>query len=591
MVNQTSLRAAVVFLCLAFQAAAQDIEVSVDRYELARGETLTYTIRVFEQRQGMQLDLTPLTENFDVLGTRTSSQIRSINGSVESWTDYIVTLFPLTEGDLEIPPLSINNSRTNPINVTVVNQGPRSNQSSEELFLEIEVNKDSIYVQEQLLFTVRLFYTINGIRNPQFTELEMPDAVIQLIGSPNQYEKLIDGVRYGVYEKRYVIFPQRSGPLEIPDILFRGEVTDGSSNFVFRNLNTRRVTAFIDGMTVEVKQRPAAAANSPFWLPVSGLSLEDNWAPDIKELQIGDSVVRTITMVTDGLDGAVLPPFGAADLNGANTYPDPAEIDRTFVSGAIVGTRVETMTIVPTVDGNLEIPEIAIPWWNIDTDQPQVTSIPAKILNVGTIAGAAPAEQAVSSSGNLEELLAMPPVVDQDMIDEQAEAEYVEIEANWLRYLISAAFLIVLFSIYRLVLRPNRQLVNHYMSSVKNRINERYSPANNERVAFQQLLKTLKRKEIHLIRTNLVVWCDHFIASRRIANVEDILQVQEAAELHEHINDLQTDLFRKSGDSKGQRFNPARCIQTIMTLRSAKIKQSKQQANEDRYSLPPLYRT
>ena len=54
---------------------AQEIEVTIDRTESARGETLTYTIRVFDQRQGMQLDLTPLTEDFDVLGTRTSSQI------------------------------------------------------------------------------------------------------------------------------------------------------------------------------------------------------------------------------------------------------------------------------------------------------------------------------------------------------------------------------------------------------------------------------------------------------------------------------------------------------------------------------------
>lgn len=592
MVNRISLRAAVAFLLLslAFSATAQDIEVSVDRYELARGETLTYTIRVFEQRQGMQLDLTPLTENFDVLGTRTSSQIRSINGSVESWTDYIVTLFPLTEGDLEIPPLTINNARTDSITVSVVNQGPRSNQSSEELFLEIEVNKDSIYVQEQLLFTVRLFYTINGIRNPQFTELEMPDTVIQLIGSPNQYEKLIDGVRYGVYEKRYVIFPQRSGPLEIPDILFRGEVTDGSSNFVFRNLNTRRVTAFIDGMTVDVKQRPAAAGNSPVWLPVSGLTLEDSWAPDTEELQIGDSVVRTITMVAEGLDGAVLPPFGTTDLDGANTYPDPAEIDRTFVSGEIVGTRVETMTIVPTIDGNLQIPEIAIPWWNIDTDQLQVTTIPAKTLTIGAIAGAAPAEQAVSSSGNLEELLAMPPVVDQEMIDEQAEAEYIEIKANWLRYLISAAFLIVLISIYRLVIWPNQQLINHYLNAGRNRITERYSPDNNERVAYQQLLKTLKQKEVHHIRTHLVVWCDHFVGSRRIANMEDILQAQEAAELHKHVQNLQTDLFRNRIGSDGQSFDPAACIETVVTLRRVKITQSKRQAKEDRYSLPPLYR-
>ena len=56
-------------------ATAQEIDVSVDRTELARGETLVFTIRVFDQRQGMQLDLTPLTEDFDVLGTRTSSQI------------------------------------------------------------------------------------------------------------------------------------------------------------------------------------------------------------------------------------------------------------------------------------------------------------------------------------------------------------------------------------------------------------------------------------------------------------------------------------------------------------------------------------
>ena len=345
------LSALLVGLLVTSLASAQQIEVNVDRTELARGETLTFTIRVFDQRQGMQLDLTPLTENFDVLGTRTSSQIRSVNGNVESWTDYIVTLFPLTEGELEIPSLQINNSSTDPITVSVVNEGPRSNQSSEELFLEVEVNKESVYVQEQLLFTVRLYYTINGIRNPQFTELEMEDTVIQLIGSPNQYERLIDGVRYGVYEKRYVIFPQRSGPLEIPDILFRGEVTDSSSNFVFRNLNTRRVTAFIDGLTIDVKERPEAARDSQFWLPVSNLTLEESFDTDISNLQVGDSIVRTVTLVAEGVDGAVLPPFSNTDIEGANLYPDPAEIDRTFVDGEIIGTRTEQTTIVATQGG------------------------------------------------------------------------------------------------------------------------------------------------------------------------------------------------------------------------------------------------
>ncbi len=301
----------ILLFCALFSTSvfAQQIELSVDRSELARGETLTLTIRVYDQRQGMQLDLTPLTQDFDVLGTRTSSQIRSINGVTESWTDYVITLFPEKEGDLVIPPLSILNQTTDPISISVVNAGPRSNQSNNELYLEIEVNKDSVYVQEQLLFTVRLFYTINGIRNPVFTELDMEDTVTQLIGSPNQYERLIDGERFGVYEKRYVIFPQRSGPLEIPDILFRGEVTDGSSNFVFRNMNTRRVTAFIEGITIDVKARPARVPRGEGWLPVTGLTLEETWSGDIDALKVGDSVVRTLILRAEGLDGAVLPPF------------------------------------------------------------------------------------------------------------------------------------------------------------------------------------------------------------------------------------------------------------------------------------------
>ncbi len=567
----------------------QEIEVSVDRTELARGETLTYTIRVFDQRQGMQLDLTPLTENFDVLGTRTSSQIRSINGAVESWTDYIVTLFPLTEGELEIPSLAINNSNTDPIAISVVNQGPRSNQSAEELFLEVEVNKDSIYVQEQLLFTVRLFYTINGIRNPQFTELEMPDTVIQLIGSPNQYERLIDGVRYGVYEKRYVIFPQRSGPLEIPDILFRGEVTDGSSNFVFRNLNTRRVTAFIDGLTIDVKERPVAAQNSEFWLPVTSLTLEESFDRDLTDLQVGDSVVRTITMVAEGLDGAVLPPFSDGDIEGVNVYPDPADIDRTFIEGEIVGTRVEQSTIVAIQDGEIVIPEISIPWWNVDTDQQEATVVPSTRIEVATVEGVVPSEQMVVSEGNIEELLSTVPVVDQDMIDAQAQAEFIEVDAFWLNALISLAFLIVLFSIYRLVLMPNQPAISAFFAAQRGRIAEHYDPANNESVAFSRLKQACRSNNIADIREALIQWCDHFLDSRVVASMEDILQQREAPELHVFVAAIQSKLFNGGGEATG--FDSRELLNTASRLRSDKARSNKAMAQQERYALPPLYKT
>lgn len=570
-------------------ASAQQIEVNVDRTELARGETLTFTIRVFDQRQGMQLDLTPLTENFDVLGTRTSSQIRSVNGNVESWTDYIVTLFPLTEGELEIPSLQINNSSTDPITVSVVNEGPRSNQSSEELFLEVEVNKESVYVQEQLLFTVRLYYTINGIRNPQFTELEMEDTVIQLIGSPNQYERLIDGVRYGVYEKRYVIFPQRSGPLEIPDILFRGEVTDGSSNFVFRNLNTRRVTAFIDGLTIDVKERPEAARDSQFWLPVSNLTLEESFDTDISNLQVGGSIVRTVTLVAEGVDGAVLPPFSNTDIEGANLYPDPAEIDRTFVDGEIIGTRTEQTTIVATQGGTIEIPEIVIPWWNVDTDQLEATVVPATRLQIAAVEGAVPSEQAVAGVENIQELLQTVPVVDQSMIEQQAQAEFIEVDASWMNRVIGIAFAVVLLSIYWLVLRPNQAVIAELIQQQKARVAAYYDPRNNEGVAFKRLATACNLKEGNRIRETLILWTRHFIRSRQINSMEDILQQQEVPQLHDYARALQSGLWNNGEDRSA--FDATGLLRTVTELRRQGKQVQKQQAQEARYALPPLYKT
>ena len=589
-------RLAFIFLCFALSlfstTQAQEVEISLDRNEIARGETVTLTIRIYDQRQGMQLDLTPLTTQFDVLGTRTSSQIRSVNGAVEAWTDYIVTLFPLEEGNLIIPELDINGTTTAPLKVTVTNEGPRSNQSNEELYLEIETNKESVYVQEQLLFTVRLYYTINGIRNPQFTELEMEDSVIQLIGSPNQYEKLIDGERYGVYEKRYVIFPQRSGPLEVPDILFRGEVTDGSSNFVFRNLNTRRVTAFIEGISIEVLERPAAVQSGDFWLPVSNLTLEESWSTDLNNLKVGDSLVRTVTMNADGLDGAVLPPFSPTEIVGLNLYPDPAEIERTFEEGAIVGTRIEVTSMVPVASGNIMIPEISIPWWNIDIDQLETTVIPATSLTIATVAGEIPAEQTVASTQNLEELLSQLPVVDQDMIDEQAEAEFIEIEAAWLNYSIAAAFIIVIFSIYKLVIADRKREIREYLQRVKAQIAANYNPDNNERVAYKQLKRACTSNNSTTIRQTLITWCDHHIDSRSVISMEDILQQEEFPGLHEYARNIQSVLFQiDNSQANSSGFNAKNLLQLISQLRRNKLRVQKKQQQEDQYSLPPLYKT
>jgi len=572
---------------LATTSKAQEITLTLDRSELARGETLTLTIRVYDQRQGMQLDLTPLTENFDVLGTRTSSQVRSINGNTDIWTDYIITLFPLTEGSLRIPSLTISGQLTDELEVTVTNQGARSNQETDELFLEIEVNKDSLYVQEQLLFSIRLFYTINGIRNPVFTEIDIPNTVTQLIGSPNQYEKIIDGQRYGVYEKRYVIFPQKSGSLDIPDILFRGEVTDGSSSFVFRNLNTRRITAFIEGRTIDVVERPPSAEILPTWLPVTDLVMEESFSRPLSDLKVGDSFVRTIKMTANGVDGAVLPPFSPSNIQGFNTYPDPAKIERRFVNGSIVGERIESSTLVVLEDGNLSIPAIKIDWWNVDSDRLDSTIIQETMLRIIPLQGIAPSELAVPSTESIEDLLAAPPEISQEMIDEQATGQYLNIEEILVRYSIIIGFLLIFVTLLRNLIIKNRSHIFAGYAGLRKEFRLTQSPERNERNAYRALMRAFRHSDTQEIKATLIQWANHIVGTIEINTIEDLYRQKEHPEIYGPLQNFQSELFSEKPNSKNLELS--NLLAAVRKIRKVNKKNNAAHERKKRYHLPPLY--
>lgn len=222
--------------------------ISVDRTEVVSGETVALTFRV-DRQAAEQMDMAPLSVDFEVQATHATIQNPVINGVVETWLDLVVTLLPLKEGTLTIPSLIMGNQQTQTIDIEVTAATSQQlAQNDEELFLRIEVDEESVFVNEQFELSIKLFYTINGIRNPQFTELLLPNSVIQLLDPPKQYEEQIDGVRYGVYEKRYVLTPQVSGSLEIPDIRFRGDISTGSGSVA------RELSAFIEGFTIDVKE-------------------------------------------------------------------------------------------------------------------------------------------------------------------------------------------------------------------------------------------------------------------------------------------------------------------------------------------------
>jgi len=578
-------------------AQTDQVDASLDRYELTRGETLVLTIRVHGQQGGVQMDMTPLQENFELILTRTSSQLRTINNRTESWTDYHLTLFPRTTGLLEVPSLQVAGTMTRPLEVNVLPQNQTAMTPGQSIYMESIVNKRSVYVQEQLLFTIRLYYTINGIRNPQFTELEMPNTVIQMIGSANQYEKLIDEQRYGVYEKQYVIFPQRSGDLTIPDIVFRGEVTDGSSNFVFRNMNTRTITAFSEGYTVEVKERPAAFTTDT-WLPAENMVITEVWSSDPTRLRVGDSISRTVSITASGLDGAALPPLQRSQIDKLNLYPEPPSVGRTFIDGKIVGKRTESWSMVALESGSVVLPEINVRWWDINNEELKSASLPATMLVVAPapagaslptdVETATTPDNASLTGAERNNLLSDNMLMDDLVAPAQTPAWITALAA-----LIAALVILIWYFTQR---RPLRNPVEPQHKNAENSV--AYADeiaANQEAQAFKRLEKICNEKDPARIRLALIAWGRQFFRDANLITLDDLISRTGSNELQDSCMRIQAAVYgnyeaTQSATEIELAEDMTQLMSTIAVLRKQRRHTDANQRDHDNYALPPLYR-
>lgn len=564
------------------QAQSGGVETDLDRTEITRGETVTLRVRVFGQQGGVAIDLEPLRDRFEIVSTRSTSQLRSINNRVESWTDYSLVLFPRELGEQQIPSITVAGTQTQSYTITVTESNVTGLAAGQDVYMETIINTDNVYVQEQLLFTIRLYYTIAGIRNPNFTEVEPENAVVQLLGAPHQYEQLIDGQRYGVYEKNYVIFPQRSGELTIPDIVFRGELTDGSSNFVFRNPNMRPVTAFAPGYQVTVKERPAAFPQGNTWLPASNLQINETWSTDITQLRPGDSVERTLTITADGLDGAALPPLGRPQIDRMNVYPDPPKIERLVYDGRVIGTRIENYTLVATNDGSVVIPEVTLPWWDINSDSLRYATVPASFIRV-TAEGSALPSDTLAATADAADSAGQTLFTDELISSRQTPA--------WVLNLTALAILLVLGGMWWLWRRRLNTMAETAKPVVRTAAYQREIEDGQEKHAFADLETSINKSDPQQVRLHMIAWGRQYFRDPGLHNLDDLCARLQNKELLQLCQSVQAALY--GGESAQNAFGTTErqsMIRVLRQLRKSRMQAFTRAQQEQTYALPPLYR-
>lgn len=359
------------------------LTASVDRTVISNNDMITLTIRS-DTGPIEHTDFSALEKNFSVINRQRSNQITIINGDQQANYDLTLTLFPKTEGILTIPAFTSQGESSQPIQIKVAAGATDDNQSHGDVFLETEVSKPTAYVQEQLMYTLRLFHAV-GLSEAQLSPLEVKNAVVQEIGDQKKYQTVRNGIRYSVIEKHYSISAQQSGQLTIPELTLTARTAPNRSIY---GQSGQYVRSRSTALTVDVLPKPASYPSDQPWLPTSALYIADSWHDSMPTLTVGEPVTRTLTLTAINLDAAQLPDLKLPSVTGLKMYPDQVQDESNITAAGLVSNRSFSTAIVPTKAGEIEIPAIKVLWWNTDHDQLEETVVPAKKFTVIAAANA-----------------------------------------------------------------------------------------------------------------------------------------------------------------------------------------------------------
>ena len=361
-------------------AAWAGLTATVDRSIISDLDLMTLTVRASDDTADAAIDFSSLSQDFEIIteSSRQNSSMSIINGRRTSavYKDHVLTLSPKRMGNLFIPSFRAGSERSQPITIRVQQQTASQRQRMNQfVFFETLVDTNDTYVQGQIIYSVKLFHT-EGIGGDFPPPPSLPDTVVETLENEMRYESVVDGQRYYVLEKRYALFPQRSGPLEIPRERFVGTRGRGG---VFSQ--QQRVNASSESHTIKVKTIPSSFSGAN-WLPAKALVVQGAWTEINPVFRVGEPVNRQLAISATGLSDAVLPQLGEMEVANAKVYADPPATENRVSQDGLTALQITTVGIVPIKEGDLVLSEIRIPWWNTQTDREEIAIVPAPTYQV-----------------------------------------------------------------------------------------------------------------------------------------------------------------------------------------------------------------
>lgn len=402
----------IILMCSTCFVSAQDpkITISVDRKSVLLGDELIFTISVNGVNNPEAPEL-PDLEGFVVhfRGARSSSfssftlivqgetiEKRSSGGGY--MFDYI--LIPKRQGMLKIPAMQLEidgkKYKTVPIDIEVLDKA----EESESIFIDVSINKNSIYLGEHLVIDFKWYINkdisayrlnipwISGLKNFLVNEEELdPSKKYQRI-IVNGDEQVIaekstqfyKGQKYIVIAFQKTLSPIATGEYILDPVFLKCNVVTGyqrrrgglsgydlfdsdmDSLFGFgRKAITKTFSTRTEPIMITVRGVPEEGKT----LDYTGAVGVFEFIVDVKPLSVKVGEPITITMKVRGtgdIDKIQIPEY--EDIDGFRSYETESRIQKEKEDTGISKEKVFEKVLVPTKEGEYEMPVIHFKFFN-----------------------------------------------------------------------------------------------------------------------------------------------------------------------------------------------------------------------------------
>lgn len=389
--------------CLLWPAAViAQLTTSVDRNPLPPGVPVVLSVEL--EGSAAEPDFSVLEQEFQILNSRSGTNISVINGKARRIRNWELSLLPKANSSGKIPALVAGSHRSQPIQLDFSDDPAVAAQADQVAKIDMHLKhaKAPVHVGEQLLLDVRLRVQ-PGLANTRLTPPTVEGALMEPIGQAKESTELLQGIRYEVYEWRYAIFPERSGELRVQAPVFQAEQLSrsGSRNpfggSLFGGQRTP-VLATAPAQSLNIDPVPAGARGA--FLPARHVSLSQQWLPEKTAFKLGEPATRVLELRVDGQLHSQLQAPQLQWPAQLRQYPEEPQGETLASSQGVQARLTSRWAVIPNQVGEFELPGTELQWWDVEADQWRTARLDPQILQaVSTVSAAGAGGEQSAASG------------------------------------------------------------------------------------------------------------------------------------------------------------------------------------------------